>query len=339
MDEASPRRWLLISREVGVPSEEDGADRWSLDHLFLDQDAIPTLIEVKRSSDTRIRREVVGQLLDYGANAVVYWPAESIRARFEETCRQRGVEPDKEVASLVGVESAAEEFWHRFKTNIQAGRIRMVFVADVIPPELRRIVEFLNGQMDPAEVLAVEIRQYVGQGLKTLVPRVIGQTAEAEQRKGSARTSENQWDETSFFTALAKRRGQSAVEGARRILNWAKTRNLRIWWGKGSKDASFVPVFGPEGKGHFIVSVWTYGSLEVNFQYMAKRKPFSDEAKRIELLNRLNQVPEIEIPADGITRRPSISLAILANENVSAPFLAVLDWFFAEVKGASVERP
>lgn len=83
IDGAEPRRWLLVSREMGVPGEEDGADRWSLDHLFLDQEAIPTLVEVKRSSDTRIRREVVGQMLDYAANAVVYWPVETIRARFE----------------------------------------------------------------------------------------------------------------------------------------------------------------------------------------------------------------------------------------------------------------
>lgn len=61
---SSPRKWLLVTREMGVPDEEDAADRWSLDHLFLDQDAIPTLIEVKRNSDTRIRREVVGQMLD-----------------------------------------------------------------------------------------------------------------------------------------------------------------------------------------------------------------------------------------------------------------------------------
>ena len=39
IDSKSPRRWLLISREVGVPDEEEGGDRWSLDHLFLDQPA------------------------------------------------------------------------------------------------------------------------------------------------------------------------------------------------------------------------------------------------------------------------------------------------------------
>jgi hypothetical protein len=64
MDQASPRRWLLVSREAGVPASLLGADRWWIDHLFLDQDAIPTLTELKRSEDTRIRREVVGQMLD-----------------------------------------------------------------------------------------------------------------------------------------------------------------------------------------------------------------------------------------------------------------------------------
>ena len=36
VDTVRLRRWLLISRETGVPSEEGGTDRWSVDHLFLD---------------------------------------------------------------------------------------------------------------------------------------------------------------------------------------------------------------------------------------------------------------------------------------------------------------
>ncbi|HKQ27663.1 MAG TPA: hypothetical protein VJT77_03620, partial [Burkholderiales bacterium] len=83
---ATSRRWLLISRELAVPDEEGGPVRWAIDHLFVDQDAVPTLVEVKRSRDTRIRREVVGQMLDYAANGVVYWPSETLRARFENRC-------------------------------------------------------------------------------------------------------------------------------------------------------------------------------------------------------------------------------------------------------------
>jgi hypothetical protein len=74
MEAAEPRRWVLVAREMGLLSEEDGSDRWSVDHLFLDQDGVPTIVEVKRSSDSRIRREVIGQMLDYAANGVRYWP-------------------------------------------------------------------------------------------------------------------------------------------------------------------------------------------------------------------------------------------------------------------------
>jgi len=30
----SPRRWLLVAREAGIPGQEGERARWSLDHLF-----------------------------------------------------------------------------------------------------------------------------------------------------------------------------------------------------------------------------------------------------------------------------------------------------------------
>jgi hypothetical protein len=69
-DRGERSRWALVKREAGVGS-------WSLDHLFLDQAGVPTLVEVKRSSDTRARREVVAQMLDYAANAAGYWTVET----------------------------------------------------------------------------------------------------------------------------------------------------------------------------------------------------------------------------------------------------------------------
>jgi hypothetical protein len=57
-------------------------------------------------------------------------------------------------------------------------------VSDRIPSELRRVIEFLNERMSPTEVLGIEIKQYVGGGnLKTLVPRLVGQTEEARIQK------------------------------------------------------------------------------------------------------------------------------------------------------------
>jgi len=186
---SSPRRFLLISREMGLASEENGGERWAIDHLFVDQDSILTVVEVKRSSDTRIRREVVGQMLDYASNAVVYLPIEKIRGRFERSYD----EPEERLAEFIADDVVDyETFWENVKTNLQANKIRLVFIADEIPQELRRIIEFLNGNMSSVEVLGIEIKQYVNgeTGLKTLVPRVVGQTAEAQRVKRSySRTS------------------------------------------------------------------------------------------------------------------------------------------------------
>jgi hypothetical protein len=43
--------------------------------------------------------------------------------------------------------------------------------------------------MAPAEVRGVEVKQYIGEQLTTLVPRVVGQTADAEQKKRSGGAS------------------------------------------------------------------------------------------------------------------------------------------------------
>lgn len=329
IDDTQPRRWLLISRERGLPSEEGGELRWSVDHLFLDQDAIPTIVEVKRSSDTRIRREVVGQMLDYAANAVVYWPVETVRAEFQANLD----DPHQAIADLLdGTDTDEEEFWQRAKTNLQAGKVRLVFVADEIPAELRRVVEFLNQQMDPAEVLAVEVKQYIGRdNLRALVPRVIGQTVEAQQKKSAATRAGKQWDENTFLSDLETKRGAAETEVAKVILRWATEKRLRIWWGKGKQDGSFFPMLEHGGTWHWLISVWTYGRVEIQFQIMRSKPPFDAEPKRLDLLRRLNDIPNVSIPRDGITRRPSIPLSVFVDESHLNQFLATFDWMFREI--------
>ncbi len=187
IDPENPRRWLLVSREMGVPDEAQSGDRWSLDHLYLDQDAIPTFVECKRSTDTRGRREVVAQMLEYAANGCEYWLMDAVRQAAAETSRDDGKTLDQEVLKLLRSddEGVIEPFWADVEANLRRGRVRLIFVADEIPRELRRLVEFLNEKMADVEVLAVEVKQYVGQGAKALVPRVIGLTEAARSTKGN----------------------------------------------------------------------------------------------------------------------------------------------------------
>lgn len=218
-----PRRWLLVGREAALPDDEDAGGRWSVDHLFLDPEAVPTLVEVKRSSDTRIRREVVGQMLDYAANGVVYWPLEQLRELFARRCERDGQDPDLVISEVAGEEADVEDFWVRVGENLRAGRVRMVFVSDEIPRELRRVVEFLNGQMNPAEVIAIEVKQYLGaDGTKTLVPRVIGQSAEVEARKGRRSTSRGEPLDREALVAVIRKRSEDAADAADAVLDWAE---------------------------------------------------------------------------------------------------------------------
>ena len=76
---------LLIKREQGIADSDEGSGRWSLDHLFVTREGVPVLVELKRAVDTRLRREVVGQMLDYAANATGYWQGGRIAETFAAT--------------------------------------------------------------------------------------------------------------------------------------------------------------------------------------------------------------------------------------------------------------
>ena len=305
----NPRRWLLISREMGIPFEEGGGNWMSVDHLFLDQDGIPTFVEVKRSSDTRIRREVVGQMLDYAANAVKNWPPETILEHFESN--YAGEDPGNTLAEIFGEEDLdVDDYWEKVKSNLRVGKVRMIFVADVIPPELQRIVEFLYEQMSPAEVLAVEIKQYAGEDIKTLVPRVLGKTAQKSRPSGPKR----KWNEEMFFNEIEEKNGIERTEIARKIFKWVNSQEIDIWWGEGKELGSFVPRIFHDGIKHQLFAVYTSGGVEIYFQWYQYKKPFDDEEKRKLILNKLNEIEGVNLPEDSINRRPSIDLLLFDTE-------------------------
>jgi hypothetical protein len=183
IDPDDPRRFVLVRREAPVAN-------LSLDHLFVDQDAIPTLVETKRGADIRGRREVVAQMLDYAANAATQWKAERLCEWHAERCQANGIDPDDDLASIEHSLGGADAFWARAGENLLAGNVRLIFISDSIPDGLQVIVEFLNERMTPTEVLAIEVRQFSAGEDQILQARLLGQTARAREvkvRSGSRR--------------------------------------------------------------------------------------------------------------------------------------------------------
>ncbi len=117
-----PRRWILITREKGIAESSDSNERWSLDHLIIDQDAVPTLVEVKRGSNREIRREIVGQMLEYAAHAAQTWTANELRQTFENLSDEQGYGSIERLATLLQAdeEPDVDAFWDRVATNLAA---------------------------------------------------------------------------------------------------------------------------------------------------------------------------------------------------------------------------
>ena len=272
----NPRKWLMVERESKVPSEEDGGDRWSMDHLFIDQDGVPTLIEVKRQQDTRIRRKVVAQMLDYAANTTRYWKVDTIKERFKAKVEN----PEEELERVLDDETDISKFWENVENNLERGKIRMLFVADDIPSELKSIVEFLNEQMTPAEVLAVELGHYEGQGEEALVPRVVGQTEAARRKKNPASQRgppRTPWNEENFFKELESNLDKESVRAMKKLYNKSKDYFSEVTFGSRSKKGSvvFYPEFDKDGT---VFTLYGDGSMRVYFQF---NKEINQKLKKI----------------------------------------------------------
>lgn len=357
IDPVSPRRWLLIRREAGVPDHEGGGGWWAVDHLAVDQDAIPTFVEVKRASDTRARREVVAQMLDYAANGSAFWTPELLRGWFE------GDDPAEATERLIDLldapeeddpEDAAQAFWQKVGTNLRDGRIRLVFVADEIPASLKRLVEFLNEQMSRVEVLALEIRQYRADDNASgaLVPRLIGQTSRAQdtkERSAFAPRRSGRWTTEEVMDAVAEA-GDEAAAVAAAVRDWALANpHVEIVGGIGVKDRGFT-VTADTGPGPSrrrpLLSVYSspYGGppmLEIQVRLMRTLPPYdhADEWAALVASIRALGIPRLASESDFTGIRPNIPVDQLTGGRVQRLLALVEQWLDNVRARAGVQAP
>ena len=225
-----PGGLLLIRREKGIPTTDAGSATFSVDHLFVDASGVLVIVEVKR----RLTHGSGGRLwpdADYAANGVKYWPVAELRHDFESSCQKVGVDPESVLGAIAaGVD--VEDYWQQVEPNLRSGHVRMVFVADRLPEELVRVIEFLNEQMSPAEVLGVEVQQFTDGTTQVIVPRLVGATAAAKATK--ERGTGTPWTAPTFL-ATAAERGASEFEltSMQKLFDHAASKESKLSWGKG----------------------------------------------------------------------------------------------------------
>lgn len=140
------------------------------DLVIVDDDGTITLVECKLTSNSQVKRAVVGQILAYSS---ALW--EISVDRFDEAWRMRtgapllrddGSGPKRDVLAR----------------NLAEGRFRMVIAGDGIGQQSQRIAEYLNANFSRKDaVIAVDYVRIVEGPLQIVIPRV------REQEGSSAR--------------------------------------------------------------------------------------------------------------------------------------------------------
>ena len=281
----------------------------------------------------------MGQMLDYAANGLKYWPIESIKAMFIDRCHIDGLEPSEEIHSRLGDDIDPDDLWIMVNNHLEDGTIRLLFVSDDIPSELLAVVEYLNKQMSRTEVLAIEIHQYTepsNDGLVTLAPRVLGQSVESQQTKRSIPSATKHWDEMTFFGSVNGRLAMEEGNVLRQIYDWSIGSLTRMEFGKGKYNGSFAGAFDSPRGTAWPITVYTNGNIEFPFVYMTGQMVFSDMAKRQEFLERLLVIDNFNVPIseETLRRRPSVKASDLLDQKELDKLINALNWFVAELKTA-----
>lgn len=193
--------------------------------------------------------------------------------------------PDQLLSEFIG-EGDPEEFWRRVDSNFKAGRIKLVFVADNIPRELARIVEFMNDQMR-ADVRAIELRWFSDGMVTTLNPRVIGETERAAAAKAAVKGGAPV-DRAGWITKHLSPFGDDNIRAAERFVQIVEGAGGRadVASTQGSIYAAFS---GSDGKPLYPFNLWTVkagGQLSLSLGYLAPRSAFADQAVRQRLYDR-----------------------------------------------------
>ena len=139
--------FFLIQREFPVSAGY-------LDHLFVDQMMVPTIVETK-VNNPEIRRKIIGQGYEYLTSLSFELTGKQIveyAKRYWKDKYSSEVQKQLELKELDAKE---------IDKNLKKPRLRLIFAADFIPRELRKFVEFINNASRGIDVYAIQVEQFL----------------------------------------------------------------------------------------------------------------------------------------------------------------------------------
>ena len=297
--------FLVIGREVATPAGY-------IDVLCIDGGGVLTVIETKLARNSQIRREVVGQVLEYVAQ-VSKWNAKKVESVANQYLRSTNIKDDlidrlgKPNDEIEG--SSPSNIYDMIDDNLSKGRIKVVIASDSIPDILRDTVSFINS-FSNFEIFVMQVKSYMQGDMQIYAPTVFGLTRRVPTGPEREKT---QWDEESFFNATSHL-SQDKIDAIRSIYEFSKTSGVK--WGIGKVTATFSHMADVLGRRIAIFFVSSNGNLIVNFGNLR----YIDIEKRTAFKNTLNRIPGVSFTDEAVIedRYPKFSVSLLIrSENLA----------------------
>ncbi|WP_431245325.1 hypothetical protein [Leifsonia xyli] len=152
------------------------------DVVILSDEGELTLVECKLAANPQVRREVIGQVLDYASRI---WRMDV--DAFEQTWKRA---EKNERSPFEQLNDDSGRIRAALQDNLTAGRFNLVLAVDDLNFDVKRIVEFLNAvTMPTTSVIVVEFTRARESGVEILIPTSYGsELAEVKKRQpGAAR--------------------------------------------------------------------------------------------------------------------------------------------------------
>ncbi len=311
--EDNPAPLVTIGREVSVPS---GA----IDLLLVDTSGVLTIVETKLAKNPEVRREVIGQIIEY-ASFVSRWDAQQVERQATEYFRSK----KRAEASLYGVlaelakggnaEVPPDEATLRaaIEKNLREGNIRLIIAVDDLVESLRSTVTFLNS-FSTFDLLILQLRDFeLAPTGRIFIPSVFGY---ARPPKPPPPTP---WDKNRFLKQ-ASEKAPASVPIFERLIEFVESED-EIVWGKGASVGTFRCVFtAPNGAQ--VTAFWAManGKIELGFWKWPEEL---NEAKRAyrEGLGRVEGMPPEAVQTD---TWKDVNVTFLASEQSLDGFLQAI---------------
>jgi len=259
-NDSQPLRWVMIKREAPVESPSSGEARWNLDFLFADDQAVPTFVECKLHKNPEGRREIIGQMFEYVANAQHYWNIETLKSF---------VSPDFDKYIW---NRTVDVYFAEVLENLKQGKVRLIFFMDQAPRELKSTVMFLNQALTEAEVMIVEARHFHHGDKKFVVPSLFGYSEQV--RVAKEKRIEKLADGSAAPTKWTQERFNGEIEllepttrlAVQQLRDYVLEQKFDVNWGRGKYGS--MNVILPHLCSKSMFSIWTLGGIGINLGWL-----------------------------------------------------------------------